>query len=239
VRGRLASRGLIAAVIALSALAAITAAFLFWRYVWFFRDPPRVPPAAPGLVSPADGTVVYVRRIEAGEPVVVIKQGLAATVRDIMRDDFDRPKLVVGIFMSPFDVHYNRAPLAGRIGFVRRHAAIGENVHMGAMHWRSLFDLPPRYEGSMHIVQNERAVTLIEGTYRGAALPCYVVQIGARTVHGIDSYFAPGQSVARGEKFGMIRVGSQVDLIVPWSESFEVLVRPGDRVIGGESLLLR
>ncbi|MGZ5034491.1 MAG: phosphatidylserine decarboxylase [Usitatibacter sp.] len=221
------------------ALATIAAAFLFWRYVWFFRDPPRAPPAAPGLLSPADGTVVYVRRVAPGEPVVVIKQGLAATVRDIMRDDFDRPKLVVGIFMSPFDVHYNRAPLEGTIGFVRRHAALGENAHMGEMHWRSLFDLPPRYQGSMHIVQNERAVTLIEGTYRGAALPCYVVQIGARTVNGIDSYLSPGQHVRRGQTFGMIRVGSQVDMIVPWSDAFEVLVRPGERVIAGETVVVR
>jgi len=65
------------------------------------------------------------------------------------------------------------------------------------------------------------------------------VQIGARTVNGIDSYYVPGQSVARAATFGMIRVGSQVDLILPWREGFEVLAKEGDRVVAGETILVR
>ena len=62
-------------IVGIAAFAILLAgAFLFWRYVWFFRDPPRTPPAEAGLVSPADGTVVYVRRVEPGEDVVAIKQ---------------------------------------------------------------------------------------------------------------------------------------------------------------------
>jgi phosphatidylserine decarboxylase len=198
-----------------------------------------VPPAAEGLLSPADGTVVYVKRVGPGEDVVVIKQGVRATVRDIAREDDGGAKLVIGVFMSPFDVHYNRAPLAGRIGFFRRYPAAGGNLSMTEMHWRTLLGIEPRYAGSMHIVQNERAVTQIRGEYRGAPTSVYVVQIGARTVHGIDSFVAPGSSVARGATFGMIRVGSQVDLIVPWREGLEPRVRPGDRVRAGETILVR
>jgi phosphatidylserine decarboxylase len=184
--------------------------------------------------------VVYVKRVGPGEDVVVIKQGVRATVKDIAREDDGAPKLVIGIFMSPFDVHYNRAPLAGRIGFVRRYPANGGgNLSMGQMHWRTLFGIEPLYEGSMHIVQNERAVTRIRGEYRGAPMSVYVVQIGARAVHGIDSFVAPGSPVARGATFGMIRIGSQVDLIVPWREGLEPKVRPGDRVRAGETILVR
>jgi phosphatidylserine decarboxylase len=190
-------------------------------------------------VSPADGTVVYVKRVEPGEPVVVIKQGVAATVRDIAREDDGAPKLVVGIFMSPFDVHYNRAPLTGRIASIRRYPAHGENVHMGAMHWRTITGQQPLYSGSSHIVQNERAVTRIEGTYAGAPMAVYVVQIGARTVNGIDSFFPVGASIARGETFGMIRIGSQVDLVVPWRPGLEPMVHPGERVVAGETLIAR
>jgi phosphatidylserine decarboxylase len=82
-------------------------------------------------------------------------------------------------------------------------------------------------------------VTRFDAEYRGAALSYYVVQIGARTVNGIDSYFAPGQPVERGATFGMIRIGSQVDLIVPWREGFEACVKPGDRVSAGETLVVR
>jgi phosphatidylserine decarboxylase len=227
----------IGAALALALL--LGAAFLYWRYVWFFRDPPRTPPALPGLVSPADGTVVYVRRVAPGEPVVSIKQGLAATIRDLVREDVDGTKLVIGIFMSPFDVHYNRAPLDGTVDFIRHHPARGENRHMGAMHWRILLGREPYYVDSEHIVQNERTVTRFVGAYRGAPLPTYVVQIGARTVNGIDSYFRPGEAVARGETFGMIRIGSQVDLVVPWRADFAVMVRPGEKVRAGETVLVR
>jgi phosphatidylserine decarboxylase len=228
---------MIAAALAAAILAA--GAVAFWRYYWFFRDPERTPPAAAGLLSPADGTVVYVKKVAPGEEVVVIKQGIKATVRDLMHDDFEQEKVVIGIFMSPFDVHYNRSPLEATVGFVRRHPSSGGNVHMGAMHWRSLLGIEPRYEGSLHIVQNERAVTQLIGEYASKPLTCYVVQIGALTVNGIDSYFEPGQRVGRGVTFGMIRVGSQVDLICPWREGFEILARPGDRVRAGETILVR
>ncbi len=228
---------MIAALAAAIVLCALACAF--WRYVWFFRDPPRVAPAEAGLLSPADGTVVYVRKVAPGDDVVVIKQGVKATVRDLMREDFDDEKVVIGIFMSPFDVHYNRAPLTASIGFVRHHPAAGGNVNMGAMHWRTLAGLEPRYAGSMHIVQNERTVTQFLGEYRGAWIACYVVQIGAMAVNGIESWHAPGERVARGATFGMIRVGSQVDLIVPWREGYEVRVSPGDRVSAGETIVVR
>ena len=214
-------------------------AWLFWREVWFFRNPPRTPPPQAGFVSPADGTVVYVQRVRPGEPVVLIKEGLAARVSDLVREDAAGAKLVIGVFMSPFDVHFNRAPSDGTISFIRRHGAIGGNRHMGAMHWRSLLGLEPRYAGSEHIVRNERTVTGIEADWHGEVLRLYVVQIGALTVNGIDSYLAPGHRVERGQVFGMIRIGSQVDLVVPWRQGMEVVVRPGDRVRAGESLLVR
>jgi phosphatidylserine decarboxylase len=229
-----ASGRLIAAAIALAAIA-----FLFWRHVWFFRDPPRSPPAEPGLVSPADGTVVYVKKARHGEPVISVKQGLAVTIEDIAREDLAGEKLVIGVFMSPFDVHYNRAPFDARVASIRRHAARGGNESMTSMHWRTLLGLEPRYAGSTHIVSNERTVTAFEGTYRDAPLRVYVVQIGALTVNGIESHVEPGRSVARGETFGMIRIGSQVDLIVPWREGLQPAVAPGDVVRAGETIVVR
>ena len=214
------------------------AAYLFWRYVWFWRNPARVTPDAPGLVAAADGTVVYVKRLTAGEDVIHVKQGLSARLADIMREDETLPKLLIGVFMSPFDVHFNRAPLSGTVAFVRHHEGRGRNVHMGAMHWRILTGRKPYYRGSAHIVQNERTVTKINGTLKGMTLPCYIVQIAAKTVAGIDSYVKPGHSIDRGAIFGMIRIGSQVDIVIPWHEGLNVRVVPGDRVRAGESVLV-
>jgi phosphatidylserine decarboxylase len=215
------------------------AALLFWRHVWFFRNPPRYPPVGAGIVSPADGTVVYVTRGAPHDDVVVVKEGLAATVKDILRQDVAAPKIVIGIFMSPFDVHYNRAPIDGRVSMIRYHPAQGENLYMGAMHVRILLKWLPLYKGSRHIVQNERTVTLFKGEYRGAPLPAYVVQIGSRGVHAIDSDYNVGEVVQRGAVFGMIRIGSQVDLIVSARDDLAIRVRPGDTVRAGETILVQ
>ena len=220
-------------------LLALLAAFVYWRHVWFFRNPPRQPPEAAGLLSPADGTVVYVKRVEAGEDVVVIKEGLAATVKDIVKEDVPEPKIVVGIFMSPFDVHFNRAPLRGRVSMIRHHPAEGENLYMGMMHLRILLDWLPLYSGSRHIVQNERKVTRFEGDYAGELLPAYVVQIGSRGVNAIDSHYAVGDTVERGDVFGMIRIGSQVDLVVPARDGMSIKVQAGDIVRAGETILIQ
>ena len=211
--------------------------WLFWRYVWFFRNPARLTPPGEGIVSAADGTVVYVNEVAPGAAVVSIKQGRAATLGDIVREDLAAPKLVIGVFMSPFDVHYNRAPLAGTVRFVRHHPGRGRNAHMGAMHWRILLGRRPFHAGSEHIVRNERTVTRIDATLGGDPLSCYVVQIAARTVAGIDSYVAPGARVERGAIFGMIRIGSQVDLVLPARPGLRVRVQPGDRVRAGETVL--
>jgi phosphatidylserine decarboxylase len=226
------------AAVGLGALATAAAAYLFWRYVWFWRNPPRNPPVNEGLLAAADGVVVYVKKLTAAEDVIHVKQGCAARLADIVREDMELPKLLIGVFMSPFDVHHNRVPLAGTVDFVRHYPGHGRNRHMGAMHWRVLTKREPYYENSTHIVANERTVTRINGTLKGADLACYVVQIAARTVAGIDSYVQPGQAVARGAIFGMIRVGSQVDIVVPWSDRMNVCVRPGDRVRAGETVLV-
>jgi phosphatidylserine decarboxylase len=110
---------------------------------------------------------------------------------------------------------------------------------MGSMHLRIFMKREPYYENSMHIIQNERTVTCFQGEYRGSPLALYVVQIGSRNVHGIDSYFQAWDRVERGATFGMIRIGSQVDLIVPWREHLETQVEPGDRVRAGETILVR
>jgi phosphatidylserine decarboxylase len=213
-------------------------AYAYWRYVWFWRNPARVTPAGNGLVSAADGVVVYVKKLAAAEDVIHVKNGLSARLADIIREDVPLPKLLIGVFMSPFDVHYNRAPLTGDVEFVRHHPGHGRNLHMGPMHWRILRGREPYYENSAHIVRNERTVTKINGSLAGEAASCYVVQIAARTVAGIDSYCKPGDSIRSGTIFGMIRIGSQVDIVVPWREGMNVRVQPGERVRAGETVLV-
>jgi phosphatidylserine decarboxylase len=212
--------------------------FLFWRYVWFFRNPDRAIPGTDCIVSAADGTVVYVKEVQSHEPVIVIKKGLEATIKDIAKEDDESPKLLIGVFMSPFDVHYNRAPLSGTIEKIAYHEPVGANRHMGSMHLRTVLRLFPFYRNSVHIVTNERKVTRIRGSFNGKELSCYVAQIAGKTVHGIESFKAEGDRVDKGEIFGLIRIGSQVDLVVPRLPDMHIRVRPGDTVRAGESILI-
>ncbi len=216
----------------------LVAGLLFWRHVWFFRNPPRTPPPGENIVSPADGTVVYVSRVEPGQEVVSIKQGVSARLTDIVREDVDQPKVIIGIFMSPFNVHYNRVPLAGRVASIKHHAAIPQNLSMFFMHWRILLHRPPFYRHSKHIIQNERTVTRIESTFRGEQCAYYIVQIAGWSVAGIDSYVEVGEEVSKGKIFGMIRIGSQVDLVLPYRPDMNLMVEPGRKVRAGETLLV-
>jgi phosphatidylserine decarboxylase len=211
---------------------------VFWRYVWFFRNPSRRIPPGEHIVCPADGTVVYVKQVPAHAPVISVKNHRALSIADIVREDLSEIKVLIGVFMSPFDVHYNRAPISGRVEFIRHHPAVLKNQHMGSMHWRSILRRHPIYEHSSHLIHNERTVTQISGHFRGLPLSCYVVQIAGGSVRGIESWIKPGHRVDQGQVFGMIRVGSQVDLVVPWKQAMSVKVKPGDRVNAAESILI-
>jgi phosphatidylserine decarboxylase len=213
--------------------------YLFWRHIWFFRNPRRsIPPVGSGILSPADGTVVYVKTVLPGEKVISIKKGREATITDITKEDITQPKILVGIFMSPFNVHYNRAPTAGAVESIRHHPAAGHNLCMARMHYRTVFKRRPLYRNSLHIVQNERTVTRIGASYHGVPASCYVVQIAAKSVSGIESYVNEGDRVDAGQVFGMIRIGSQVDLVMTHLEGMKVRVRPGDRVKAGETIII-
>jgi phosphatidylserine decarboxylase len=213
-------------------------AFLFWRYVWFFRNPPRIIPAGQNIVSPADGTVVYVKQVQPREKVIAIKKGVSVSVNDIARTDLGVSKVLIGVFMSPFDVHHNRMPMTGEIEFVKHYPAEGENRHMGSMHWRSLLNRQPLYADSLHIFTNERTVTKFRSRFGQDNINGYIVQIAGKSVHGIDSYVQPGQTVPKGDIFGMIRIGSQVDLVVTLVPGMQLRVKPGDKVFAGETILI-
>ena len=229
---------LTAAAVAAIGVLGLAAAHLFWRYYWFWRNPPRKVPRGEHFLSPADGTVVYVKRAAPNEAIIVCKQGKAASINDIVRDELDQPKILIGIFMSPFSVHYNRTPMDATLAYTRQYPAVGKNLYMGSMHWRSILGRLPIYANSPHITENNRAVSRWQGRFRGEDISCYTVQIGGGGVHGIDVYPEVGQRREQGEIFGMIRIGSQVDLIVPDLPGLSVRVAPGDRVVAGETILI-
>lgn len=167
---------------------------LFFAY--FFRDPDRaIPDDECAIVSPADGRVVALAPLEPRDP---------------------RSPVRISIFLSPLDVHVNRAPMTGRIA---------------AVHHRPGRFLPAmKAEAS---VANEQTEIRIAGERADLVLK----QIAGILARRIVCWKRPGDLVQRGERIGVIKFGSRTDLILP--SDVEVLVRVGDRVLGGSTIIAR
>ena len=218
------------------------ALFAFWRFGFFFRNPPRRISADDSLVlSPADGFVVYVVRVRPGDAVFAVKQGKPVFLDDLMfLEDPELPRdgWLIGVYMSPFDVHYNRAPIRGRVRKIAHRfpgrAAEGGNANMFPGQANLFFDRRPYWQGCDYLVKNERASYLFSNETRHV----YVTQIADRWIRRIVS-LRDGAEVAQGDVFGLIRMGSQVDLFVPDPDQrMEVLVRERQHVRAGLDALL-
>ena len=181
-----------------SAAAAISLALLAFT-VAFFRDPRRVATVNASLiVAPADGRVVEITR--AAEPHFL--RGNAK---------------MVAIFLSVFDVHVQRAPLAGEIKLVRYQPGKfldARNPQAGAL--------------------NESRLVGIESA---DGFRVTVRQIAGKIARRVVGWSGEGARVARGERIGMIRFGSRVELYLP--ATVEIAVAIGDAVKGGETIIAR
>ncbi len=218
-------------VTCLVVIAAMFFAWLYWRLFYFFRDPEREIPSGDNIVAPADGTIVYANICEDGYAPVTIKKGKKIRLDEISKTDLPPGKLVhIGIFMSFFDVHVNRIPISGQIEFIKHHKA--KNFSMNLMGLRKYGGLKPLYKDSVHIYENERMTTRIN-----AEFPVYVVQIADVYVSKIVCFAKEGETKKKGDRFGKIMMGSQVDLIFPYRDGMKIVVNEWDLVKAGESIV--
>jgi phosphatidylserine decarboxylase len=165
--------------------------------LWFFRNPDRTPPPGAGVVvSPADGRIVY-----AGES----PPGRYASVAGKR----------VSVFMSPVDVHVNRAPVTGRVASVR--------YHKGTFHVASV--------DKASLMNEQNGVTIVTPEGRTVTY----VQIAGMLARRIVCDLKEGDAVRQGQRVGMIRFGSRLDLYLP--AEVRLSVAPGEKVRAGESVI--
>lgn len=171
--------------------------FLFMLY--FFRDPDRAAPEDPALVvSGADGVVRAVEEV---------------TEKNFLKTD----TLRVSIFLNPFNVHVNRAPIAGTV----KALAYTPGKHL----------LTIRNAASEH---NEHSSILIEGEQTR----CLVKQIVGPVVRRVVYWLHDEQRLTKGERIGMMKFGSRMDIYLPKAD-VSVLVKVGDKVSAGTTVLAR
>ena len=163
---------------------------------FFFRDPKRQPPVDKDVVvAPADGRVTRVKQIDEGSP---------------------RSATLISIFLSPLDVHINRAPIAGRITDVS--------------YTRGKFLMATDDRASL--VNEQNALTI-----EGEKITVICKQIAGVLARRIVCWKQPGERVALGERFGLIKFSSRTDILLP--ETVDVLVTEGTRVKGGTTVIGR
>lgn len=189
--------GLIAAAVVLGWLTrpawAIIPCLLALFFLWFFRDPERtIPQEAGAVVSPGDGKVTDVSTVTLGNEKLIR----------------------VSIFLSVFDVHVNRSPVAGVVSDVRYQ----RGKFLNAMN-------------SVSAEKNEQNVVTVEGEGQKVVFKQIAGLLARRIV------FTPkvGDRLQRGQRVGLIKFGSRVDLLV--DASAQVNVKVGDRVQGGASVV--
>jgi phosphatidylserine decarboxylase len=171
---------------------------LIFCTVAFFRDPDRVSPTDPSLiVAAADGTVSEIVEMDENEV-------LQAKTRR------------VGIFLSIFDVHTNRAPIDGRIVY-RQHR---EGLCLDARR----ADCSEKNEAMIWAFENPRATIVVR-------------QLTGAIARRIVAWADVGDELKKGERFGMIRFGSRTELYLPFNA--ELLVKTGDHVLGGSTIIAR
>lgn len=176
-----------------SPLWALPAVVLGCFCLWFFRDPEREIPAEAGaIVSPGDGRVTHVSRVRAS----------------------GADKLRISIFLSVFDVHVNRSPIAGVIRDIRYQ----RGKFLNAM-------------GAESAAENEQNIVTVEGE----GITVVFKQIAGLIARRIVFTKSVGDAVGRGERVGLIKFGSRVDVLLEMSAVPQVKV--GDRVRGGASVI--
>ena len=167
---------------------------------YFFRDPARVSPLRDGLVvAPGDGRIAAIERVRPPAEL-----GLGESER-----------LRISIFLSLFDVHINRAPIAGRIT---------RSIYVPGSFLNAALDKSSE--------ENERRALVI-ATPGGTDIA--VIQIAGLLARRIVTFVGEGDSVGVGQRFGLIRFGSRVDLYLPPGRA--ALVAPGQRTVGGETVV--
>ena len=162
-------------------------------FLWFFRDPERTIPSEPGLiVSPGDGLVTETA-------IIATREG---------------PRQRISIFLSVFDVHVNRSPIAGVLASV----CYQKGQYLNAMNPASAD-------------RNEQNIV----TVRGGGFEVTFKQIAGLLARRIVFNLKEGDRVDRGQRVGLIKFGSRVNVILP--AEAELRVKVGQRVKGGSSVL--
>ena len=188
---------------------------------YFFRDPARPLYSDPAFFfAPADGVVLYAKRVAPDEAILDIK-GKTYSLKSALRDEsYDKESLVIGIFMTFYDVHINRIPYAGRLSYRELDPINTYNYPMLDVEKDLLGELPPYAKHAGYLFNNQRVVNRVFSIELQQHY--YILQVADYDVDAITPFeLKQNQMFSQNQRFSQIRYGSQVDLIIPLSKRFD------------------
>ena len=177
----------------------------------FYRDPKRTIPKGNNIVAPADGKIISI--IDTSKSSIKIKKGIFGRIRALTKD-VAKECHVISIFMSPLDVHINRAPIAGTIKSIK--------------HTRGSFFKAYDLEKSL---QNEKNEIIIQNRN----IKVKVIQIAGFLARRIKCYVKKNEKVNKGDKIGMIALSSQTTLVIP--KGVDLKINLNQHVKAGETII--
>lgn len=196
----------------------ILAVIFMASVAWFYRDPERRPPDRTDvIVAPADGRVARIQRFRKATIPRTTKDGKQIALEELVEAGLtENDYYLIAIVLSPFDVHTNRAPITGRIVFLRKTP--GQLLTMR----NPLFEFV-----------NERVTTV----FQNERLKVGVIQIAAPITSSIRSFVRNGNMVQVGQRIGVISLGSQVAVIIPAEPTMVLVTMLGSKMRAGETIL--
>lgn len=225
--------------IVLAAIAVLwLGALAFLRLVWFFRDPAREPERREDgmIIAPADGRVVYIRRVEDGA-ICAEKLGEKIPLPEITGCDTDGAQgWAIGIYMSPLDVHFNYCPYPSTVESIfRKTAKVNYPMldlweYIRVVWLRKMVDMFAR----RYHLENERNTIFLDA----AGVKMAVVLIADKFVAKIQCFVEKRQTLDYSQKLGFISRGSQVDLVI-FSNDVEFEVAVNQQTYGGKTVIGR
>ncbi len=182
----------------------------------FYRDPERHHNAnETDILSPADGFIVYIKKIDKNSIPFSLKGKTILKLKELTKVDILRsPCCLMGIVMTMFDVHVNRAPTYGRV-------VLNE-------YFKGKFLSLKHGESE---VENERNTTVMMNEYGRVG----VIMIASKRVRGIETFVRTGENLEMGQRIGKIKFGSQTDVIFP--AETEIKVKIGQWVYAGKTII--
>jgi len=215
------------------------------------KDPPRQIPAGNNIVSPADGTVLYIKKIQNGVIPEVVKKNVAIPLKELIKSEpaeVIKDGFLIGIYMNTNGVHINRVPIDAtyteQIVFNGPHMSMTEQENAviltsmipGLVTIKKLLGLDPFSieKNGDYILKSARETSVfkdIRGTF------VYVIRIADFWVGNILTWIEEGQEVKKGQKMGLITWGSQVDICFERTPGLKICVNVGDYIYAGETIL--